>query len=203
MVGEGIEPASIEQAAAQAGYPAKVLSLMDELTLTLPRKIRNETRRAVEEAGGTWPAHPADAVIDRMVDEFGRTGRSGGAGFYDYAEDGKRAGCGRGCASTSARRRRGIPFEDMQERMLFAEALDTVRCLEEGVLTSRRRRQHRLDPRHRLPRLDRRRAPVHQRLPGRPARLRRPRPRTGRPLRPRFEPPALLLEKAASGEQFS
>ncbi|WP_190226799.1 3-hydroxyacyl-CoA dehydrogenase family protein, partial [Streptomyces hydrogenans] len=40
MVGEGIEPASVEQAAAQAGYPAKVLSLMDELTLTLPRKIR-------------------------------------------------------------------------------------------------------------------------------------------------------------------
>jgi 3-hydroxyacyl-CoA dehydrogenase/enoyl-CoA hydratase/3-hydroxybutyryl-CoA epimerase len=81
MVGEGIEPASVEQAAAQAGYPAKVLSLMDELTLTLPRKIRTETRRAVEEAGGTWTAHPAEAVVDRMVDEFGRTGRGGGAGF--------------------------------------------------------------------------------------------------------------------------
>ena len=90
MVGEGVEPASVEQAAAQAGYPAKVLSLMDELTLTLPRKIRDETRRAVEEAGGTWPTHPADAVIDRMVDEFGRPGRSGGAGFYEYDEDGKR-----------------------------------------------------------------------------------------------------------------
>ncbi|MFC7511914.1 3-hydroxyacyl-CoA dehydrogenase family protein [Streptomyces thermocarboxydus] len=54
MVGEGIEPASVEQAAAQAGYPAKVLGLMDELTLTLPRKIREETRRAVEADGGTW-----------------------------------------------------------------------------------------------------------------------------------------------------
>ncbi|NEE38749.1 3-hydroxyacyl-CoA dehydrogenase, partial [Streptomyces sp. SID7982] len=81
-----------EQAAAQSGYPAKVLSLMDELTLTLPRKIRNETRRAVEEAGGIWPGHPSDEVIDRMVDEFGRTGRSGGAGFYDYDEEGKRTG---------------------------------------------------------------------------------------------------------------
>ena len=92
MVGEGIEPASVEQAAAQAGYPAKVLSLMDELTLTLPRKIRDETKRAVEEAGGSWQPHPADAVIDRMVDEFGRPGRSGGAGFYEYGEDGRRAG---------------------------------------------------------------------------------------------------------------
>ncbi|GHE97477.1 3-hydroxyacyl-CoA dehydrogenase [Streptomyces spiralis] len=136
MVGEGIEPASVEQAAAQAGYPAKVLSLMDELTLTLPRKIRNESKRAVEEAGGTWPAHPAEAVIDRMIDEFGRTGRSGGAGFYDYDEDGRRAGLWPGLREHFSEPGYEIPFRDMQERMLFAEALDTVRLLEEGVLTS-------------------------------------------------------------------
>lgn len=136
MVGEGIEPASVEQAAAQAGYPAKVLSLMDELTLTLPRKIRGETRRAVEEAGGTWTPHPAEAVIDRMVDEFGRPGRSGGAGFYDYGDDGKRAGLWPGLREHYTKRGYEIPFRDMQERMLFSEALDTVRLLEEGVLTS-------------------------------------------------------------------
>jgi 3-hydroxyacyl-CoA dehydrogenase/enoyl-CoA hydratase/3-hydroxybutyryl-CoA epimerase len=136
MVGEGIEPASVEQAAAQAGYPAKVLSLMDELTLTLPRKIRTETRRAVEEAGGTWTAHPAEAVVDRMVDEFGRTGRSGGAGFYEYGEDGRRGGLWPGLREHFTKPGHEIPFRDMQERMLFAEALDTVRLLEEGVLTS-------------------------------------------------------------------
>ncbi|WKU47852.1 3-hydroxyacyl-CoA dehydrogenase NAD-binding domain-containing protein [Streptomyces sp. VNUA116] len=135
MIGEGVEPASVEQAAAQAGYPAKVLSLMDELTLTLPRKIREETRRAVEADGGTWTPHPADAVIDRMVEEFGRTGRSGGAGFYDYA-DGKRTGLWPGLREHFTKADGQIPFEDMKERMLFSEALDTVRCLEEGVLTS-------------------------------------------------------------------
>lgn len=136
MIGEGAEPASVEQAAAQAGYPAKVLSLMDELTLTLPRKIRNETRKAVEEAGGTWTSHPGEIVIDRMVDEFGRTGRSGGAGFYDYAEDGKRGRLWPGLREHFTKPETDIPFRDMQERMLFAEALDTVRLLEEGVLTS-------------------------------------------------------------------
>ncbi|MFF4871298.1 3-hydroxyacyl-CoA dehydrogenase NAD-binding domain-containing protein [Streptomyces sp. SID5770] len=136
MVGEGIEPASIEQAAAQAGYPAKILSLMDELTLTLPRKIRNETKRAIEEAGGVWDTHPGEAVIDRMVDEFGRPGRSGGAGFYEYDENGKRGKLWTGLREHFTKPGYEIPFRDMQERMLFSEAIDTVRLLEEGVLTS-------------------------------------------------------------------
>ncbi|GHJ94662.1 3-hydroxyacyl-CoA dehydrogenase [Streptomyces sp. NE5-10] len=136
MVGEGIEPASVEQAAAQAGYPAKVLSLMDELTLTLPRKIRNETKKAIEDEGGTWVTHPGEVVIDRMVDEFGRPGRSGGAGFYEYDESGKRGRLWPGLREHFTRPGHEIPFRDMQERMLFSEALDTVRLLEEGVLTS-------------------------------------------------------------------
>ncbi|MBV8932963.1 MAG: 3-hydroxyacyl-CoA dehydrogenase, partial [Kutzneria sp.] len=140
MLGEGLPAASIEQASTQAGYPAPVLSLMDELTLTLPRKIRDESRHAAEAAGATWRPHPAEAVIDRMVEEFDRTGRSGGAGFYDYA-DGKRTGLWPGLRQHfgHARTIRGgaeIPFEDMKERMLFAEALETVRCLEEKVITS-------------------------------------------------------------------
>ncbi|ADI05763.1 putative fatty acid oxidation complex alpha-subunit [Streptomyces bingchenggensis BCW-1] len=137
MVAEGVDPASIEQAAAQAGYPAKVLALLDELTLTLPRKIREETRRAVEEAGGTWRPHPADAVIDRMVEEFGRPGRAGGAGFYAYDEaTGERTGLWPGLREHFTKPDAAVPFEDMKERMLFSEALDTVRLLEEGVLTS-------------------------------------------------------------------
>ena len=89
MLAEGIPAATIEQASSQAGYPAPVLQLMDELTLTLPRKVRNETKAAVVNAGGTWTPSPAEAVIDRMIDEFGRPGRSGGKGFYEY-ENGRR-----------------------------------------------------------------------------------------------------------------
>jgi 3-hydroxyacyl-CoA dehydrogenase/enoyl-CoA hydratase/3-hydroxybutyryl-CoA epimerase len=70
-----------------------------------------------------------------MVDEFGRTGRSGGAGFYEYV-DGKRAGLWPGLREHFGKPGYEIPFADMQERMLFSEALDTVKLLEEGVLTS-------------------------------------------------------------------
>ncbi|MFI6349059.1 3-hydroxyacyl-CoA dehydrogenase NAD-binding domain-containing protein [Streptomyces sp. NPDC050560] len=135
MVGEGVEPASVEQAAAQAGYPAKVLALMDELTLTLPRRIRDESRRAAEEAGETWRPHPAEAVIDRMVEEFGRTGKAGGAGFYDY-EDGRRTRLWPGLRAHFTRDDARVPLRDLRDRMMFAESLDTVRLLEEGVLTS-------------------------------------------------------------------
>jgi 3-hydroxyacyl-CoA dehydrogenase / enoyl-CoA hydratase / 3-hydroxybutyryl-CoA epimerase len=141
MVGEGVNPASIEQAGSQAGYPAPPLQLLDELTLTLTRKIRDETRAAALAEGKEWVPHPAEAVIDRMLDEFDRKGRSAGAGFYEYA-DGKRTRLWRGLyehfgGSGAA----GIPFpgnqfRDMQERMLFAEALDSVNCLDEGVLRS-------------------------------------------------------------------
>ncbi|MFJ1752825.1 3-hydroxyacyl-CoA dehydrogenase NAD-binding domain-containing protein [Kitasatospora sp. NPDC088134] len=135
MIGEGLDPSSVEQAAAQAGYPAKVLSLLDELTLTLPRKIRNETRRAVEEAGGSWTVHPGEVVMDRMLDEFDRPGRSGGAGFYEY-ENGRRTRLWPGLREHFVREGAEIPFEDMKERMLFAEAIDSIRCLDENVLTS-------------------------------------------------------------------
>ncbi|MEU5097012.1 3-hydroxyacyl-CoA dehydrogenase NAD-binding domain-containing protein [Streptomyces sp. NPDC020996] len=136
MIAEGYDPATVEQAAAQAGYPAKVLALMDELTLTLPRRIREETRRAAEQAGQEWRPHPADTVVDRMIDEFGRTGRSGGAGFYDY-EDGRRTRLWPGLREHfTDPALRDADLTELSERMLFVEALDAVRCLEEGVLVS-------------------------------------------------------------------
>ncbi|MET8686990.1 3-hydroxyacyl-CoA dehydrogenase NAD-binding domain-containing protein [Streptomyces sp. NPDC004732] len=202
MVGEGIEPASVEQAAAQAGYPAKVLSLMDELTLTLPRKIRNETKRAVEAEGGTWAGHPSDTVIDRMVDEFERPGRSGGAGFYEYV-DGKRAGLWPGLREHFTKPGHEIPFKDMQERMLFSEALDTVRLVEEGVLTSVADANIGSILGIGFPGWT---GGVLQYingyeggLPGFVARARELAERYG----DRFAPPALLVEKAESGEKFS
>ncbi len=135
MLAEGIDPQTIEQASAQAGYPAPVLQLMDELTLTLPRKIRQETRAAVEAAGGTWEPHPADAVIDRMIDEFDRPGRSGGAGFYSYV-DGQRAGLWPGLRAELGAADHDVDLAELSERMLVIEALETARCFDEGVLTS-------------------------------------------------------------------
>ncbi len=136
MIHEGVNPASVEQAAAQAGYPAPPLQLLDELTFTLSRKIRNESKAAWEAEGKQWVPHGSELAIDRMVLEFGRKGRSTGAGFYDYI-DGRRDRLWPGLRDSFAPNGyTDIPFRDMQERMLFAEAIEAVRCFDEGVLRS-------------------------------------------------------------------
>jgi 3-hydroxyacyl-CoA dehydrogenase / enoyl-CoA hydratase / 3-hydroxybutyryl-CoA epimerase len=136
MLAEGAAPASIEQASLQAGYPTRVLQLVDELNLNLMRKIRQETRRGVEAAGGAWTPHPADSIVEAMVQEHQRLGRAAGAGFYEY-EAGKRVRLWPGLAEHFGPfRPEAISFADMQERMLFIEALEAVRCVDEGVITS-------------------------------------------------------------------
>jgi 3-hydroxyacyl-CoA dehydrogenase / enoyl-CoA hydratase / 3-hydroxybutyryl-CoA epimerase len=134
MLTEGVPAPSIEQASGQAGFPAPVLQLSDELNLKLMRKIRN----AAKEAGATgsgWDAHPSEAVVDRMLDEFGRPGRLEGAGFYEYV-DGKRTGLWPGLKDAFGGHNLDTPFEDLKERMLFIEAIETVKCLDEGVIES-------------------------------------------------------------------
>ena len=134
MLGEGVEPASIEQAGAQAGYPAPPLQLSDELNLELMHKIAVATRKGVEDAGGTYEPHPAEAVVEKMI-EIGRPSRLKGAGFYEYV-DGKRTGLWPGLRETFKSGSSQPPLQDMIDRMLFAEALETQKCLDEGVLTT-------------------------------------------------------------------
>jgi 3-hydroxyacyl-CoA dehydrogenase/enoyl-CoA hydratase/3-hydroxybutyryl-CoA epimerase len=132
LLGEGVPANSVEQAALQAGYPVGPLAVTDEVTLTLGRKISDEARKA----GVDIPVHPGEAVVARMIDEFGRTGKSSGQGFYDYPADGspKRLWSGLADAFGSVAPP-PVEMRDMQERMLFIEAIESVRCLEEGVLT--------------------------------------------------------------------
>jgi 3-hydroxyacyl-CoA dehydrogenase/enoyl-CoA hydratase/3-hydroxybutyryl-CoA epimerase len=175
MLGEGVPAPSIEQAALQAGYPVGPLAVLDEVSLSLGLRLRAEARKAgLTEPALNLPAHPGEAVIDRMVNEFGRAGKAAGAGFYDYDTEPKRLWPGlavhfgragavppssgrltsgsaplrpRAAAPPSSGRltsgsaplrpRAAAPpsLVDLEERLLFAEALEAVKCLDEGVLT--------------------------------------------------------------------
>jgi 3-hydroxyacyl-CoA dehydrogenase/enoyl-CoA hydratase/3-hydroxybutyryl-CoA epimerase len=132
MLGEGVAPASIEQATTQAGYPVGVLQLADELNLELFLKIRNEAREATGEG---YVGHPAEKVVEKMV-ELGRPGRLRGAGFFDYDENGKRLGLWPGLAEhfPLAGDPADVDLHELEERMLVIEAVESARCVEEGVI---------------------------------------------------------------------
>ena len=134
MLAEGVHPYSIERATTQAGYPAPVLQLSDELNLELMAKIAKATKEAAER-DGTEYGHPGLAVVDKML-EAGRAGRLRGAGFYDYDESGTRGSIWPGLAELFPLAEKQIPFQDIKDRMLFAEALETAKCFEEGVIES-------------------------------------------------------------------
>jgi 3-hydroxyacyl-CoA dehydrogenase/enoyl-CoA hydratase/3-hydroxybutyryl-CoA epimerase len=135
MLAEGVDPMSLERAATEAGYPVGMLQLTDELNMELMSKIRAETIRAAEAEGKPLPTHVADSVVQKML-ELGRPGRLRGAGFFEYDESGKRTRLWPGVREHFAKSDADVPFEEMKERLLFIEAVESVKCLEEGVLTS-------------------------------------------------------------------
>ena len=140
MLTEGVPAASIEQASSQAGYPAPVLQLSDELNLKLMRKIRDASKAAAQSGNGSgsgWDAHPSEQVIDRMLDEFDRPGKLEGKGFYEY-EDGRRTRLWPGLrdAFPTVEDPSKIDLRDLEERMLFIESIESVKCLDEGVIES-------------------------------------------------------------------
>jgi 3-hydroxyacyl-CoA dehydrogenase/enoyl-CoA hydratase/3-hydroxybutyryl-CoA epimerase len=141
MLLEGIPAASIEQASSQAGYPAPVLQLSDELNLNLARKIRDATKAAVEAEGGVFEERASFRVVDQLL-ERGRGGKLAGAGYYDYEDGtpqggtGKRTGLWKGLTELFPVMDdpASISLKDLEERMLFIEAIESVKCLDEGVI---------------------------------------------------------------------
>ena len=135
MLAEGVHPLSLERAATQAGYPVGPLQLSDELNMELMLKIGKATAEAAARDGLAYTEHPGSAVVTHMVG-IGRPSRLKGAGFYEYDENGTRTGIWPGLTSEFPTADEAVPFQDIKDRMMFAEALETAKCFEEGVLTS-------------------------------------------------------------------
>ncbi|HEX2703013.1 MAG TPA: 3-hydroxyacyl-CoA dehydrogenase family protein [Solirubrobacteraceae bacterium] len=135
MLLEGVPAASVEEASLQAGYPTAVLALVDELSIELLRKVRRQYRAAAAADGVPWETRPAERLVDAMLDVHGRGGRAAGGGFYDYP-DGRRARLWPGLSELAPTPARLPSQRDLEERMLFIEALEATRCHEEGVIES-------------------------------------------------------------------
>ena len=135
MLGEGINAQSIEQAAMQAGYPVGTLNLIDEINMETALKIGKAARDDAKREGTELPPeHPAEVVMKKMVEELDRPGKVQGKGFYEYPENGKKH-LWPGLKDAFGGDKE-IPFEDIKERMMFVEAIEAVKCFDEGVMES-------------------------------------------------------------------
>jgi 3-hydroxyacyl-CoA dehydrogenase/enoyl-CoA hydratase/3-hydroxybutyryl-CoA epimerase len=131
MLAEGVKPALIENAAKMASMPVGPLAVTDEVTLELAYKIGKETTAAM---GLEYPADPASEVIQEMVVDLDRKGKRFGKGFYAYPADAKKH-LWAGLAEHFPQAEEQPGVEELIKRLLYIQALETTRCLEEGVLT--------------------------------------------------------------------
>ena len=133
MLQEGIPAPVIENAARQAGMPVGPLAIADEVSMKLAQMVRKQAAMDLAAEGKAYKQHPAFALVDRMVDEFKRPGRAGGGGFYEYPADGEKF------LWPELKRlyeKPGIAWDmqELKDRILYIQAIEAARCLEEGVL---------------------------------------------------------------------
>jgi 3-hydroxyacyl-CoA dehydrogenase/enoyl-CoA hydratase/3-hydroxybutyryl-CoA epimerase len=137
MVGEGIPAAVVEQAGIQAGMPVGPLAVLDETALSLSVHVLDQTRTDYRAEGGTYIATPGELLVERMVKEFDRNGRAAGAGFYEYPEEkGAKKFLWPELKNLFEKPDAGWEMQDLKDRLLYRQAVETARCLSEGVLTT-------------------------------------------------------------------
>jgi 3-hydroxyacyl-CoA dehydrogenase/enoyl-CoA hydratase/3-hydroxybutyryl-CoA epimerase len=135
MLGEGVNAAMIETEARKAGMPVGPLAISDEVSMSLMNHIRQQTIKDLAAEGKQIPNHPAFAVVDLMLNEYKRPGKAAGGGFYEYPAGGKKH-LWPELKSRFEQADAQISQEDVRDRILFIQAIETVRCVEEGVLLS-------------------------------------------------------------------
>jgi 3-hydroxyacyl-CoA dehydrogenase/enoyl-CoA hydratase/3-hydroxybutyryl-CoA epimerase len=136
MLTEGVPAAMIENVGRLAGMPVGPLSLTDEVAVDLAWKVL----KATEADLGPEAIDPGQkALLEEMVEKRGRYGRKNGKGFYDYPQNGpKRLWPGLADLETTKLDPDTIDVEELKHRLLGIQALESARCVEEGVITDMR-----------------------------------------------------------------
>jgi 3-hydroxyacyl-CoA dehydrogenase/enoyl-CoA hydratase/3-hydroxybutyryl-CoA epimerase len=138
MLSEGLPAALIEHAAVAAGMPVGPLAVMDETSLSLSVHVIEQTRADFAAEGKTYNTSVGEQMVERMVHEHKRAGRASGGGFYDYPTDSSKR-LWSGLKQHFEKPLLGDPQAlqlAIKQRLLYRQAVETARCLQENVLTS-------------------------------------------------------------------
>ena len=135
MLAEGIPAAAIENAGIQAGMPVGPLAVVDETSLSLSVHVLEQTRADFAAEGKPYPPTPVEMLVERMVKQHRRAGRAAGGGFYDYPAGGRKMLWPQ-LKTLFERPDVRWDIDELKDRLLFRQAVETARCLDENVLTS-------------------------------------------------------------------
>ncbi len=135
MLDEGIPAPVIENAAMQAGMPVGPLAVLDETALSLSVHVMDQTRADFEREGRRYVATRGELLVERMVKVFKRPGRAGGGGFYDYPA-GQKKQLWPELKTQFEKADAHWDLQDVKDRLLFRQSVESARCLAEGVLTT-------------------------------------------------------------------
>lgn len=137
MLTEGVKPALIENGAKMAGMPVGPLSLQDEVAIDLGYKVLQQTKK---DLGDKFEDTPNARVIEKMY-ELGRYGRKNAKGFYVYDGKSKRLWdeLGQFAPNGAVLSDDQQPsVEEIRDRILYAQALEAARTMEEGIVADPR-----------------------------------------------------------------
>jgi len=138
MLAEGMPAPLIEHAAVMAGMPVGPLEVLDATALSLSVHVLDQTRSDFAQEGKTYEPTSGELLVERMVKEFQRQGRAAGGGYYDYPSQGPKR-LWSGLKTHFEKPFHADPLqtqEAIKQRLLYRQAVETARCLQENVLTS-------------------------------------------------------------------
>jgi 3-hydroxyacyl-CoA dehydrogenase / enoyl-CoA hydratase / 3-hydroxybutyryl-CoA epimerase len=139
MLAEGISPPIIDNVGRMTSMPRGPLELADDVALDLILAVGKQT---AADLGTPFPARRDQQLIDTLVTRHGRCGRKNGKGIYDYPSNKGAKTLWPGLAEIAPVRITAAGSElisEIRDRLLYRQALEAARCIEEGVVT---------DPRH-------------------------------------------------------
>jgi 3-hydroxyacyl-CoA dehydrogenase/enoyl-CoA hydratase/3-hydroxybutyryl-CoA epimerase len=132
LLKDGVDPVLIENAGKNAGMPVGALAVSDEVALDLALKISKQSIAdgALSEEDGAYQ------VTRMMVEDLGRFGKKNQKGFYEYPEGGKKF-LWEGLAEFFPVSKNQPDVEEVKKRLLYRQVVESIRCLDEGVLMTK------------------------------------------------------------------
>lgn len=135
MVAEGCHPVRVDSLGRAVGMPVGQLTLLDEISLRLSLEVRDTQANMGLSDPAANPTPEAIAMLEFMSKEHNRGGRHhGDGGFYDW--NGSEKTIWPPLLEHYYKPEFEISDEDIKDRLLFRPVIETLKCLEEGVLRS-------------------------------------------------------------------